>query len=82
MKHCCQDNYFSAYTYRQAKIPISEELTFEDSNKPIFESSRAIGESTSNELRQSTAEKLSSIPSYRSDKSDTGSTIDSGPRKL
>lgn len=32
LKQCCQDNYFSAYTYRQAKIPIGEELTFEDVN--------------------------------------------------
>ncbi|KAL3916821.1 MAG: hypothetical protein SGILL_005005, partial [Bacillariaceae sp.] len=32
IKDCCKDNYFSAYTYRQAKIPIGEELTFEDIN--------------------------------------------------
>ena len=32
LKDCCKDNYFSAYTYRQAKIPIGEELTFEDIN--------------------------------------------------
>ncbi|VEU36301.1 unnamed protein product [Pseudo-nitzschia multistriata] len=30
LKQCCQDNYFSAYTYRQVKIPIGEELTFDD----------------------------------------------------
>jgi hypothetical protein len=30
LKECCQDNYFSKYTYRRAKIPIGEEVTFED----------------------------------------------------
>lgn len=32
LKLCRQENYFSAYTYRHQKIPIGEELTFEDIN--------------------------------------------------
>lgn len=28
LKHCCQENYFSLGTYRQARIPIAEELCF------------------------------------------------------
>eukprot|EP00535_Pseudo-nitzschia_heimii_P008056 CAMPEP_0197181318 /NCGR_PEP_ID=MMETSP1423-20130617/5641_1 /TAXON_ID=476441 /ORGANISM="Pseudo-nitzschia heimii, Strain UNC1101" /LENGTH=3706 /DNA_ID=CAMNT_0042631551 /DNA_START=249 /DNA_END=11369 /DNA_ORIENTATION=- len=40
LKECCQDNYFSKYTYRDAKIPMGEEFTFEDANPSGNDSSR------------------------------------------
>jgi len=68
LKQCCQDNYFSAYTYRQAKIPIGEELTFEDVNTSSIDDMKDSG-GHANELRHPTGEKLGLFPNYRSDRS-------------
>lgn len=43
LKECCQDNYFSKYTYRRAKIMIGEEITFEDVNISSADGSKDTG---------------------------------------
>jgi len=63
LKQCCQENYFSAYIYRQVKIPIGEELTFED-----VDTFKNVG--SMNATKYPTAEKLGSTTHFhRSDKS-------------
>jgi hypothetical protein len=76
LKECCKDNYFSAYKYREAKIAIGEELTFEDINLSSIGNEEGVFGSDgrySGIMRFSAptgAEKLGLIPSAsRSDRS-------------
>ncbi|KAG7374623.1 Dock homology region 2 domain containing protein [Nitzschia inconspicua] len=75
LKQCCQDNYFSAYTYRGAKIPIGEELTFEDVNiSSIGSDDVGFGDPKYSQIMRyggtTSGERLGLIPSLsRSDRS-------------
>lgn len=68
LKECCQDNYFSSYTYRNAKISIGEELSFEDVNTSIADDSKEIGS-------VNTGKNMTGY--YRSDKSYSSQAPDS-----
>jgi len=71
LKQCCKDNYFSAYTYRQVKIPIGEELTFDDVDK-------SKNDASSNAPKHPTGEKPGAIASFhRTDKSYSSQAPDS-----
>lgn len=68
LKDCCQDNYFSKYTYRGAKIPIGDELIFEDAQTSSSDGLKDAGFSSN--AKHNTGEKLGSISSlHRSDES-------------
>eukprot|EP00536_Pseudo-nitzschia_multiseries_P017308 jgi/Psemu1/248066/estExt_Genewise1.C_14790007 len=71
LKQCCQENYFSAYIYRQVKIPIGEELSFDD-----IDAFKNVG--SLNAPKYPTVEKLGpATPFHRSDKSYSSQAPDS-----
>lgn len=72
LKECCQDSYFSKYKYRRAKIPIGEELIFEDGSFDGKDGA-SIGVEKSHAV-----ERFRSMSTYaRSDKSYTSQAPDS-----
>jgi len=84
LKQCGQDNYFSAYTYRQTKIPIGEELTFEDVNISGIGTNDGFGSDGrySHVMRQTSTggERLGLIPSLsRSDRSQPSTQAPGSP---